>query len=880
MVLSQPAPRLEDKHTDSVQASTLKAEHLAPTPPHTATPGSESAPGASPATKSTAEAPIRSLTDAMMMASTSTASTSVDNHHAELPCVHVPWLSDGGAGQRVSSPELETDVSRTSSTSTKKSVQSMRSMTSSASLESNQSVHTAHSSSETLPDASDLLTFKSLPERPSDTSIDVPTPTARMRVKRLHALIELAETEANYVKDLDVLVNVFFKLLPSVPFFAEAPARVDTVVRNGSDLLSLHRDLSARLHTILREKRLLPDKVRTEMECALSLGNDEAVAAFAQAFIEYAPRFQAYCEFCSKHKEAMALIDVVEQRPEWDVYQNRASDAVRHLGPSGSSASHMRSRQRLLFRDFFIKPIQRVCLYPILLQTVHRHSPAAQVDVAVLDEAIACMRRITSDVNDASAQRQSRLLTDKIIERMVPTMELSSSFLPSLGSCLMTGNLDVLYHHTTYAPLTWPLAIKYYGCVLYADFVMMFKVRKTHTYEPRYWFPLAEVKLTPGDERSVTLPHSFRLSVRGHHFEMIALNEKEHDLWRDAFAKAIANGPSLTRRVHGMDVPFPCNLPGTQQVGLSASTSLSDLAARGTTSPPPEEETDPLARYLGMCSLDGDTSRANSALGSAPAEILLRHKSPPRRAAKDRGMVFSDACISARSSFDGDWARSHGAVKNSRVGLHRLSGSETLSLRIPTAQPACDSSLDSATLNRTDSVESFTARSRRGSMADGASTPFISSPAELESGAGSATPSQPQSRLGRTLHGCMSPTPMPTSAPVEAEELSHALMEAFSPTPPPSRLKRSSSFGWSMTTRLGLTPSASTTQIAPNSHVRRGRCSSMDARVSSSSSSSREGQTPQQSARRSSSPQAAPSLSPRRRLAQRFLQRHRFSTID
>ena len=275
------------------------------------------------------------------------------------------------------------------------------------------------------------------------------------------------------------------------------------------------------------------------------------------------------------------------------------------------------------------------------MQTIQRYTAP---DAAVrLGEAMACMRRITSDVNAASAERHARLLSDMIVSRMEPSLELSPSFLPSLGNCRMTGNLGVLYHHSTWAPLTWPLTTKYYGCVLYADFVMMFKVRKTHTYEPRYWFPLAEAKLKRSDERSVRLPHLFRISVRGHHFELMASTAKEHNLWLDAFAKAIADGPSPMRRVHGMDVPFPCNLADKGPAAPASS----------------DQDDDPLARYL---------DDVGDAAPSLRGQVLVRHKSPPRRAAMDRGMVFSDACISARSSIDGhDWAaRSHSA----RVGLH------------------------------------------------------------------------------------------------------------------------------------------------------------------------------------------------------------------
>lgn len=730
-------------------------------------------------------APIRSLSHVSIL-------NSFDENRIPAPAVESQssWLLDLSV-PRASSPELETDISRTSSTSTKHSLTD--------SMDSNQSVHTAHSGDNVSEPPPVPSKTDSPPDHPESGS------RVRSQVKRLHALLELAETESNYVKDLDVLVHVFFKLLPTVPYLAEDAARLSTVIRNGPQLLELHRDLDARLQNIVQKQRL-NDASLSELARAQSPGHQEAVALFAEAFIDFAPRFQVYCEFCSKHKEALELIDAVEHRPEWDTYQMRASDAV--------ASRDAVSRKRLQFRDFFIKPIQRVCLYPILMQTIQRYSAA---DAAVrLGEAMACMRRITSDVNAASAERHARLLSDMILSRMEPSLELSSSFLPSLGNCRMTGNLGVLYHHSTWAPLTWPLTTKYYGCVLYSDFVMMFKVRKTHTYEPRYWFPLAEAKLKRSDERSVRLPHLFRISVRGHHFELMASTAKEHNLWLDAFSKAMADGPSPMRRVHGMDVPFPCNLADKGP------------AAPATT----DQDDDPLARYL---------DDVGDAAPSLRGQVLVRHKSPPRRAAMDRGMVFSDACISARSSIDGhDWAaRSH----SSRVGLHRLSGSETVSLRI--SPSSATDAPPTTRLMHADSTESLlgprrtdVSQRRLSVSSSPGGPPASSSPAGLLP--------RSQSMIGRTLQGWL--TPSATQLPIKAEELSMALLEACTPEP------------------------------AAPTRLRRGRCSSMDMRAEaaptrtimrrrSSTSMSRRSDT--------SAPQ-----SPHRRLTQRFLQRHRLSTMD
>lgn len=564
----------------------------------------------------------------------------------------IPWRSEV-TQHRASSPELETDISRTSSTSTKGSAESALDSSVALQLMAGMDASTEPEKEVTLHDES----------------------MTRKHIKRLHALLELLETEQNYARDLRILNQVFFKLLRTVPFFMEVPSRYQMVVRNGPALLGLHMSLSTRLASTVSSLRLGADSERSELERACSDEADEATRAFGKAFTDLAPQFHVYQDFCMKHKESLALIDLVEGRSEWDQFQQRASDAVQHFDDSpgaGAAPTPSEPHKRLYFRDYFIKPIQRICLYPIILQNLVKQVPGA--GRAELEAAVECMRQVVAEVDRASAQRASLLLSELFLSRMEPSEAFAPTFLPSLGDIHMAGNLDVLYHHPTKAPLTMPLAIKYYGCVLYADYFIICKVRKSHTYAPRFWFPMAEVQVTHAGDRAVALPQSFRLSVRGHHFEMMASTMKELDLWTNALQAVMEKGPARTRRLNGMEVAFPCNLTPT-----ATHASFKEL--------------DPLSLYLSTQSLAED-EQGRGRMAHTHSEILLRQKSPPRRAAKDRSMIFSDACISARTSLDTEGTRAHATWVSPRVGLHRLSGSEYVSVRIPTTE--AKSSLRSA----------------------------------------------------------------------------------------------------------------------------------------------------------------------------------------
>lgn len=517
---------------------------------------------------------------------------------------------------------------------------------------------------------------------PARGSSETAAPASRL----WHAVNELISTEENYVSDLYVLVNVYFVALPTVPFFAESPERLATVRRNAPELLVLHTELHKAMLGVAATHLSSP-----QSDAAAAAG------ALAQLFVSMAPRFHIYHEFCAKHKEALALLDELEGRPDWDLFQARRATAARLAqaatshnpaplpdtqSPPTPSAAANAVRRRLVFRDFFIKPVQRVCLYPIVLQHLQKLAPPSQH--AALGAATELMRQLLAETNEASATRASLLLTDMIVSRMDPSsLALPATLWPVLGGCQLAGSLDVLYHHPTQAPLTTPLAIKYYGCFLFRDFFLMVRVRKNHLYVPKFWFPLHEATLSRGDasDGQLHLPYSFRLSVRGHHFELIGTTAKERLLWLDAVEAALQRGPARTRPLHGGEVPFPCN--------LEATTDVAPPTERG-------EQVDPLTQYLSSLRLNETAEPAAPAAAAVPTTtVLLRHKSPLRRAAKDRDMVFSEACRSARTSLEGDAARPLGTLVSSRMSMQRLSGNETLSLQL-TPSDALSVSTDAA----------------------------------------------------------------------------------------------------------------------------------------------------------------------------------------
>lgn len=297
-----------------------------------------------------------------------------------------------------------------------------------------------------------------------------------------------------------------------------------------------------------------------------------------------APKFEAYQTLCAGHPEAIGIIKrVASQHPaEWELFEQRCWSATAKLDALGEShhifdLSRNRSRNclldvssgekagrgrrrtittvtsssklttqgakeaerpadskqpRLHLTDYLIKPVQRICKYPLLLRQLVHRSPcieSSEGTVAVKD-AIQVMRDVASSVDEARRKREAITKSSLIISRFIlpsmspslsqsspvsstsPLHTLTSAFLLSLGPCLLSGSLDVMYYtpRQSFGQLQ-TITAKYLGIFLYSGgYLILSKVHKGKRYEPRHWFSLADFEITGADSDEGPFPTDFR----------------------------------------------------------------------------------------------------------------------------------------------------------------------------------------------------------------------------------------------------------------------------------------------------------------------------------------------------------------------------------
>ncbi|KAJ4001800.1 hypothetical protein F5050DRAFT_1721512 [Lentinula boryana] len=551
---------------------------------------------------------------------------------------------------------------------------------------------------------------------------------------------------SSYVQPLTSFTSRDREKSPARRIFRDT--EIDLLTRNADEVLRFHEQFVEELRTAMA-----PFGFRMELssECSSdeeipegsSESIDAGIAIVSTKFATEASRFTSYELFCAGHPEAMDVIRRVQNAhsTDWEAFEQKCSasafemlktsddnlsvpsvernstpqlrrnsattidDAVRYARSRSNSlvkdmdTSTSRNRSRLTFTDYLIKPVQRICKYPLLLEQlksaeVLRAEPEIRVSRVsdknvVVESAAQAMRHVASAVDEArrrqdvavrSALVASRIVYSHVISPSSPSQlqVLTPTFLSSLGSCHLAGSLDVI-HQSTLRQLTSTanINVKYLGAFLYlGGYLILVKVSKGRTYEPRHWFRLCDFKIVEVAESEAWLPCSFRLSCKGHEFEFAAACQREKEAWLTAIRESLAypmsnwmNEPVASIHADGkgelvsstLDGPFEAIVP------LPTINSVPELASG------PEEQLketfDSFATNVGSESKNQTRTAPSSpeipsrrsSFTSAKAlsmptnpeyeTFIIRRNLPPARAHIDAGLsdVISDVCLSARS---------------------------------------------------------------------------------------------------------------------------------------------------------------------------------------------------------------------------------------
>ena len=193
---------------------------------------------------------------------------------------------------------------------------------------------------------------------------------------------EILHTEREYVKDIDILINSFLLPLRAVK---------DKISITDQDLKSLFSNIEA-LRPIHSQ---FYDELSRQFESSEKDGTEPTIG---NLFISLASNLQVYTPYCTFFPKAIA---------HHNVLMKDNSKYSKHLKVLESDPIC----KNLNVGSWLIKPVQRLCKYPLLLRELISHTPESHADLLNIENAKKKVDEAVDIVNEGKrdAERQEKM---------------------------------------------------------------------------------------------------------------------------------------------------------------------------------------------------------------------------------------------------------------------------------------------------------------------------------------------------------------------------------------------------------------------------------------------------------------------------------------
>ncbi|KAM9963611.1 hypothetical protein ACTFIW_006847 [Dictyostelium discoideum] len=296
-------------------------------------------------------------------------------------------------------PKTPTTLSSSSSVSTSTSSSSV-----SSSVSSSSSIPTPIIESTPSNSNEDLITTLSSPISTGHTGESIEEKNKRFRIKIIN---ELIETERDYVRDLNIVVEVFLNPIREKQLLSAKD--INSLFSNIEILYSINMNV---LKALEKDKDPLCENI--------SVG---------QTFLDMSHYLKMYTTYCSNQQNALKILEEekIKNQPFREYLEFCMNDSVCRGLPLNS---------------FIIKPVQRICKYPLLIKETIKFTPNDHSDKPALEEVDKKISDIVQSINEA---KRTLELFQKIVDLQNSIDGLEDTNLMEQGrTLLMEGTVSAV----------------------------------------------------------------------------------------------------------------------------------------------------------------------------------------------------------------------------------------------------------------------------------------------------------------------------------------------------------------------------------------------------------------------------------------------------
>eukprot|EP01095_Lingulamoeba_sp_RSL-Kostka_P001601 TRINITY_DN1230_c0_g1_i1.p1 TRINITY_DN1230_c0_g1~~TRINITY_DN1230_c0_g1_i1.p1 ORF type:complete len:464 (+),score=121.21 TRINITY_DN1230_c0_g1_i1:772-2163(+) len=192
---------------------------------------------------------------------------------------------------------------------------------------------------------------------------------------RLNVLDELLNTEKTYLEDLEILVNKFKAPLIENKLVTEGQAV--KIFSNVGVILNFHQELYEELR-----KKISDPTLANEIESCVT-----------KIFSDSVEMFKSYVSYSINYVKALRIIKEMCQK------DNTIKEFLENI-------SNEQNNLRMI--DFLIKPIQRLCKYPLIFRELLKHTPNDHQEYQFMTETMNQLQEVTNHVNECNLKAESQ----------------------------------------------------------------------------------------------------------------------------------------------------------------------------------------------------------------------------------------------------------------------------------------------------------------------------------------------------------------------------------------------------------------------------------------------------------------------------------------
>ncbi|CAH1798643.1 unnamed protein product [Owenia fusiformis] len=248
------------------------------------------------------------------------------------------------------------------------------------------------------------------------------------RVRKV--ILELIDTERQYVKDLNCLIERYLEPLQAETFLSNDD--IEQLFGNIQEIVAFQRQFLLSLEeavelepdflTIADTRHFREDRLRRIL---FSLGG---------SFLYYANHFKLYSSFCASHSKAQKVLNPDDNTP--------LKEFLRARNPKQQHSATLES--------YLIKPIQRILKYPLLLRQLKSLTNPQSDEHNHLSEALKGMEAVAEHINEMQKiYEEYGGVFDELMKGYKETHSLSHSKIIDLnvGELQMYGNVEWMNAH-------------------------------------------------------------------------------------------------------------------------------------------------------------------------------------------------------------------------------------------------------------------------------------------------------------------------------------------------------------------------------------------------------------------------------------------------